>query len=94
MELPCKICKHMTSREEGFRRFVGCDDEKLEADGFEYNDWNYHHTCKNQEIREECLECDYRKGIYCSCVRSSDTVDGKCTNRQVTNSSKGEMNNG
>ena len=79
MKLPCRICKNYKEERLGeMRILVGCNDEEKRK-GFEEDTFLYHHTCSNQDIREECLTCQKLRGQYCGSVMAF--VDGKCIDR-------------
>lgn len=79
MKYPCRICKnYKEEKKDEIRTIVGCSDENKHQ-GFKEDTFLYHHTCSNQEIREECLTCGKRRGQYCGSVMAF--VDGKCIDR-------------
>ena len=75
---PCTMCVNYSETVQGFRKFIGCNDEEKRK-GFHYDNFLYHHTCDNQNIREECKDCEHNKGTYCNSVTAF--VDGKCVDR-------------
>jgi len=77
MKTPCTACKHETTSTEGHRTFIGCDDPERKAKGF-YNDtfW-YHHTCTEQEVKDECKNCKKFDGTYCNNVYSECKFEEK-----------------
>ena len=79
MKTPCTMCKHYTERKlNDFRKAIGCNDENAEK-GFKYDNFLYRHTCLNQNIREECVDCRNRNGMYCNSVMAF--IDGKRVDR-------------
>ena len=80
MKSPCKMCKNYTEEKlNNFRTLIVCSDKEAKK-GFKYDDFLYRHTCLNQNIREECVDCKNRDGMYCNSVIAF--VDGKCIDRK------------
>lgn len=53
MILPCETCKHKTVRGEGYRQFIGCDDQERKDKNFHEDTYLYRHTCDAYEKEEE-----------------------------------------
>ena len=84
MMLPCEICKYYReTAQDGHRVVVGCSDG-MKVKGFKYDDFLYRHKCSEQEIREQCLNCGHREGIYCIsfiAFENGECVDFKPINK-------------
>ena len=80
MNTPCNTCKHITEKKNGFRIFIGCDDDERKL-RFEYDNFFYDHTCKGREPREECLDCKNYGKLFGYCNSSYQHENGKCINK-------------
>lgn len=78
MKDPCTMCVNYAEEDRGIRKCIGCNDDEKRK-GFHYDNFWYHHTCDNQTVREECINCQHNDGIYCKSVMAF--VDGKCVDR-------------
>ena len=79
MKDPCTMCNNYKETIDGFRKFTGCKDTEKKK-GFHYDDFMYYHSCDNQDIREECKDCEHNNGIYCRSVMGF--INGKCVDRK------------
>ena len=69
MKEPCTVCEYGETEKVGIRNFIGCMDSEMEK-GFKNDTFWYHHTCSNQKVKAQCVECKNFDGTYCNNVYS------------------------